>query len=253
MNNKNPLVSIILPVRNQEIYLPFALESLTSQTYKNIEIIAIDDNSTDKSLLVVKRFRKHDKRIRIIKNKKQYGFCVCLNRGINKAKGDFIAFMNAQDQCLKTRIENQVRFLSTHPQIVVAGTFGTIINKNGRVLKKIKFPQTHEEIVKSLMIGFSMQFESTMINKNLLPNDIIKFNKNPYPFLFSEMFVKLIPYGLFININKSLYQRRHRKNLWTIKRYLFFIKLFLKGLAMYEHRPSPESFLLPFIKQPSTF
>jgi len=253
MKNIKPLVSIILPVRNQHRYLPFCLDSLIRQSYKNTEIIVIDDNSTDNSLRIIKSFRKQDKRIRIIKNKKQYGFSVCLNRGINKSKGNYIAFMNAEDLSLKTRIKTQVDFLLSRPQVVAAGSFLTIVNKKGVALKRFKFPQDHEEIIKSLMIGFTMQFESTMINRNLLPKDILKFNKNPYPFLYSEMFVKLIPYGLFTNISKPLYQRRSRKNLWTAERYFYFIKLFLKLLATQEHRPSFESLLLPFTKQPSTF
>ena len=89
MEDKKPLVSIILPVFNSEKFLHFCLKSLIRQSYKNIEIIAIDDNSKDNSFKILKSFRKQDKRLHVSKNIKKYGFPVCLNRALKKAKGQF--------------------------------------------------------------------------------------------------------------------------------------------------------------------
>src|SRR3989338_8386665 len=93
MNDSKPLISILLPVHNTEKYLSDCLNSLINQTYKNIEIVAIDDKSSDKSYKILNQFKKKDKRIRVYKNVKRYGISITLNRLVNKAKGSYIAFM----------------------------------------------------------------------------------------------------------------------------------------------------------------
>lgn len=247
MENAKPLVSIILPLRNTERFLAECLKSLVVQSYKNIEIIAVDDNSTDKSVDILKGFRRKDKRIRIIKNKKQYGVAVCLNRAVRKAKGKFIAFMDAFDLSHKHRIHKQITFLIANPKTVVVGTSGALIDKNAKKRGKFVFPKDNEEIYKTLMYGFSMQFETAMINTYLLPKDIISFKKNTYPLYFSEMFVKLFPYGLFANINKPLYYRRltQTRRFEKIKQYPSLLNLFLKSITLYNYRPSFWSIFLP--------
>ncbi len=94
--NEEPLISIIVPVYNTEEYLTLALSSLCSQTYKNIEIICVDDGSTDNSLKILEKFRAFDSRIKIIKQKHQ-GVSVARNKGLDKVTGKYIAFVDSDD------------------------------------------------------------------------------------------------------------------------------------------------------------
>ena len=94
MNNPKPLISILLPVHNSEKYLSDCLKSLLSQTYKNIEIVAIDDKSSDKSYRILNQFKKTDKRVRVYRNVKRYGIAITLNRLLKKSKGSYLAFMD---------------------------------------------------------------------------------------------------------------------------------------------------------------
>lgn len=245
-----PLVSILLPIRNQDRFLTDCIKSLLSQTYKNIEIIAVNDSSTDNSGSILRRFRKRDKRVRIIQNKKQYGVIVCLNRAVKKAKGEFIAFMDPQDLCHKERIQKQLAYLLANQKTVVVGTCGAFIDKKSKKRGKFIFPKDNNSIYQTLMAGLSMQFETAMINTTLLPKDIIRFQKNSYPLYLSEMFVKLLPYGLFENLDKPLYYRRQSKTRrWQkIKQYPSLFKLFLKSKALYDYHPSIWSVFLPIIK-----
>ena len=247
MKNAKPLVSILLPVRNNQKNLSTCLKSLRTQNYKNIEIIAVDDKSCDTSLKILKQERSRDKRIRLISNKKQYGVSVCLNRAVKKAKGDFLAFMNPNDVSKKTRMQKQINFLLENKKVVAVGTNTELIDKNGDKLGKFIFPKDHGDIYQRLMSGLSMQFETAMINKHLLPKDIIYFEKNTYPFYFSELFVKLCPYGLFANIDKSLYYKRYTPtSAWQkIKQYPTLIKLFLKSKTLYHYHGSIWSIFLP--------
>src|SRR6266540_5036790 len=97
MKNSKPLISILLPVHNSEGYLADCLNSLLNQTYKNIEIVAMDDKSSDNSYRILNQFKKQDKRLRVYKNIKRYGIAVTLNRLLKKTKGNYIAFMDTND------------------------------------------------------------------------------------------------------------------------------------------------------------
>ena len=90
------MVSVIIPVYNVEKYLEEALESVINQTLKDIEIIIINDGSTDRSLEIAKGYALKDKRIKIIDQKNQ-GLSVARNRGIENAKGKYIYFMDSDD------------------------------------------------------------------------------------------------------------------------------------------------------------
>lgn len=90
------MVSVIIPVYNVEKYLEEALESVINQTLKDIEIVIINDGSTDRSLEIIKEYVNKDKRIKVI-NQKNQGLSVARNRGIENAKGKYIYFMDSDD------------------------------------------------------------------------------------------------------------------------------------------------------------
>ena len=121
MKNK-PLISIILPVHNSSEHLRECVRSLLSQSYKNIEILAIDDDSKDGSYKILREFTRKDKRFKVKRNVKRYGIGITLNRLIKKAKGDFIAFMDAEDVSTKDRLKKQLLYLKSNPQVVAVGT-----------------------------------------------------------------------------------------------------------------------------------
>lgn len=93
----SPLVSVIVPVYNVEEYLEKCLKSILQQTYKNIEIVLVDDCSTDNSLSIMKRYQKNDKRIKIFSNKVNKGVSVTRNTGIDKSSGEYIFFIDPDD------------------------------------------------------------------------------------------------------------------------------------------------------------
>ena len=93
---KRPKVSIIVPVYNAEEYLEQCLDSIVNQTLKDIEIILVDDNSTDKSPVIMCEYQKNDSRINILKGKGT-GAGGARNVGLEKAKGDYLLFLDADD------------------------------------------------------------------------------------------------------------------------------------------------------------
>ena len=89
-------VSIIIPVHNAEKYISNTLNSVINQTYKDIEIVCVDDGSGDNSLNILQRFQKKDKRIVVI-NQKNKGVSAARNLGLQKAQGEAIAFVDGDD------------------------------------------------------------------------------------------------------------------------------------------------------------
>lgn len=101
------MVSIIVPVYNAEKYLEECMESILSQTYRNIEIICVDDGSTDQSAEIIKSFQKKDKRIHLIQQKNQYAG-VARNHGFDVAKGEYVMFLDADDYFDQSLVEKMV-------------------------------------------------------------------------------------------------------------------------------------------------
>ena len=103
INNKkfteilNPKISIISPIFNMENYINRFLISIKNQFFDEIEIIFIDDKSQDKSVEIIKRFQKEDKRIILIQNKKQKGTLISRNQGVLKSKGEYLMFVDPDD------------------------------------------------------------------------------------------------------------------------------------------------------------
>lgn len=251
MNKTKPLVSIILPVHNSSKFLATCLKSLIKQSYKNIEIVAIDDNSKDNSFKILKDFAKKYKRIRVYKNVKNYGIAVTLNRLIKKAKASLIAFMASSDIAYIHRIKKQVKFIQNNPRTVAVGSQCVFINDLNKPLGKSKFPKENQFIYKSPLHGISMQFETVLVNKALLPKDVLKFDINSKPFLYSDIFIKLLSYGKLANLREYLDYRRSNPDIYFSdlrKNIISLIKLLLRSVLNYNYRPSLSSLFSPLAK-----
>ncbi|OGH15117.1 MAG: hypothetical protein A3H50_00940 [Candidatus Levybacteria bacterium RIFCSPLOWO2_02_FULL_37_10] len=251
MTKNKPLVSIILPVHNSEEFLSDCLSSLIKQSYKNIEIIAIDDDSYDNSYKILRSFAKKDKRIRAMHNIKRYGASITLNRLIRKTKGSFIAFMDAEDVSLKDRIKKQLNFLMQNSDVVAVGAQCVFIEGKNKRIGKSNFPKHNQDIYQSPLHGVSMQFETIMINRNLLPKDVLKFNTKSKTFIYSDVFLKLLPYGKVSNLDEYLHYHRNHPNEYFSdlrKNPASFIKLWIKSKALYNYNSPFRSFFAPFIK-----
>lgn len=114
----SPLVTVIVPTYNAEHTLPVALRSLTEQTWKNLEILVVDDCSTDNTAQIVSDFSKQDARIRLLQAEKNGGPYVARNLALLEAKGDFITTNDADDWSHAQKIEIQVNHLCASPHIL---------------------------------------------------------------------------------------------------------------------------------------
>ena len=116
-----PFVSILLPVHNGADYIYEAIASVLGQTYRHVELLIIDDCSTDATVTIVQSFQ--DTRIRLISSQERLRLCNALNIGLDNANGSFIARMDADDVCHPRRLERQILFLQKHPNIGFCGSW----------------------------------------------------------------------------------------------------------------------------------
>ena len=112
---KKPLVSVIIPVFNGQKYLKETVLSVQKSSYKNFEIILVNDGSKDKSKELCYKLKKKYKNIRVFSFKKNRGLSNILNYAIRKAKGKYIARLNQDDLVTPTRLSSQVYFLENNP------------------------------------------------------------------------------------------------------------------------------------------
>ena len=115
-----PELSILLPVFNAEKYLDASIRSVLNQSFKNFELILIDDGSTDSSLRIIRQYAETDDRVVVIEQKNT-GLSSALNAGIAASKAEICARLDADDIALQTRLELQLYFMNLHPDISVAG------------------------------------------------------------------------------------------------------------------------------------
>ncbi len=160
-----PLVSVIMPVYNSSRYLKDAINSILSQSYKNIELVIVNDGSTDLSRNIILSYS--DPRIRLFENERNSGIVYSRNKGLQEARGKYIANLDSDDIALPERIEKQVNFLENHSDYGMCGTFFFTMDHNGKLLKKRQFPTNNRNIKTFLILGNCFCNSTVMIRAKL--------------------------------------------------------------------------------------
>jgi glycosyltransferase involved in cell wall biosynthesis len=127
----NDLVSVIMPVYNVERYVEEAIRSVQCQSYNNIEIVVIDDGSSDATFSIVKDLAKFDDRIRLYKNSENLGIVKTLNRALSLARGEFILRMDGDDVSAENRLEVLMDYIRRNPEYGLVGSAYSGINEDG--------------------------------------------------------------------------------------------------------------------------
>ena len=126
-------ISVVIPVHNGDRFLPEAIESVLGQSHQDFEILLVDDGSTDGSQGIMKRYARLNSRVRFVTQENR-GRCEAANRGLEEARFDWVARLDADDVFLPTKIERQLEYLARYPEARVIGTFGYFINGEGQRL-----------------------------------------------------------------------------------------------------------------------
>lgn len=179
MKNK-PLVTIIIPAYNTGKYLEDCLSSVCKQTYKNIEIIVVNDGSSDNSGEIIDNYSRRHTNISVVTNKKPSGSGeVASNGGIKLAKGKYIAIMDSDDISLPNRIEKEVDFLEKHLDYFLVSTSAEVIDENGLRINFLDVGMGYKSLFKKMYLSNSIINSSVMFRRFEIDNE---FYKIKYPF-----------------------------------------------------------------------
>ncbi len=166
-----------MPVYNGAAYLREAIQSVLAQTERDFELIIINDGSIDDSASIIGNFT--DPRIIYLDNGRNLGLAASFNAGIERASGEYLARMDADDICLPERFAKQLSFLAMHPEIGVIGSSITIIDEAGRPLALHKRPLTHKGI------KFASLFSTPLYHPTVMGRTEI-FKRNRFNETFSN-------------------------------------------------------------------
>jgi len=170
--SKMPEISVVMSVHNHPERLDKTIKSVFGQSHKNLEFIIVDDGSADKEVLrKLEKYAKKDKRIKIIKNKKNIGLTKSLNKALKTAKGKYIARIDVGDLCRKDRLDLQRVFLEKNKDYALVGSWVRIVNLGGQKIGEIIYPAKDKEIRKSLIRTNPFAHSSLMIRHDVLKKE----------------------------------------------------------------------------------
>jgi glycosyltransferase involved in cell wall biosynthesis len=239
---KTPLISIVMPVRNAGSFLVEAVESLINQTHKNWELIAVDDYSSDKSYEILESYSKKDKRIKLFRNDKRLGVSGTANVAIQKAKGKYIARMDADDISFPCRLEKQLAYLQKNKDVIAVGGQCDVINKKGEKIGEKIFPTEAQDIKKMIFSNAPLQQPTLIVNSRLLPSNFYWYDDKHEIAEEIELLFRLFQHGKVCNLKeKVLFYRIHNNNISLKdpkKTFLLTLKARMKAIFRYGYRPT---------------
>lgn len=160
-----PHVTVLLAVRDGEAHLREALESVLSQTYTDLELLVVDDGSTDRSREIVRSY--DDARVRMIENDRNLGLAKSLNRGLALSQGELVARLDADDVCEPDRIARQVAFMEANPGTALVGSTYREIDESGHVGRARPLPLRHAHLCWALLFYCPFVHSAVMMRKAL--------------------------------------------------------------------------------------
>ena len=203
--NDHPKISIIIPSYNNAKYLREAVGSALKQTYKNIEVIIIDDGSTDNSREVAESFR--DPRIIYLWQENE-GPAGARNKGIEKTKGEYVAFLDSDDLWEKDKLKKQLDFMEKNPETGMLGTASREMTDDGKIRGREVFPEENK-ILQKILIRYNPFIQSSVMARR----EVFKRVG-----LYDRRFRESEDYELWLRIAAD-YKIGNLKEPLTIKRY----------------------------------
>lgn len=169
MADTKPLVSVVMPVFNAHKYLKTAIESILAQSYPHVELLIVEDGSTDGSKEIIEKIE--DPRIQVFYPQKKLGNTLARNYGWEKSNGDYVALMDADDWSAPDRLEKQVAFLEANKSFAMIGTWVRLMDENDDLTDKSWRPPTRSKAIAARMLFNNCFVQSVvMVRKSFFPD-----------------------------------------------------------------------------------
>jgi hypothetical protein len=213
----SPQVSVVLPVRNGERFLVEAVQSVLSQTIDEIELLLVDDGSTDRTAEIVQDFAERDWRVQVIRLERS-GIAHALNAGIARARGRYVARMDADDICHPSRLQKQVDHLDANADCVAVGSAVAVMDETGGHVGTRTYPEHHAEITRTLINGQStaMAHPTVMARREALVS-VGGYRPDSVPSEDLDLWFRLSRVGTLANISEQLLRYRRHSDAVSVR------------------------------------
>ncbi|WP_157618449.1 glycosyltransferase family 2 protein [Spirosoma spitsbergense] len=233
-----PLVSVIMPVYNGERFLGQAIESILDQSYKQLELIIINNGSTDNTATILETYAQKDRRITILFHPEPLGHAgeAASNLASRHAKGQYIAKLDADDVAVPNRIEKQVTFLEANPTIFLVGSYLELIDSQGNKVGVRRYPLTSEAIYSEFYLRFPVANPAIMYRNGVVAGDFYTLRHKSFTDDYYSLFVHLHNGLLFANLPEplTLYRVHDSNTVFTNLRKKWMINLGVKKAFVHD-------------------
>jgi glycosyltransferase involved in cell wall biosynthesis len=172
-----PAVTVLLPVYNGEKYLRPAIDSVLAQTYRNFELLIINDGSSDSTEAIIQSYR--DDRIVYVRNERNLGLIATLNRGLDLARGIYVARMDADDVSLPRRLDRQVGFMDANPRLAASGSAYQVL-LHGHVVRRAVLPTDSTDLKCRSLFNCPLAHPTVIMRRDVLRNAALRYSPG-YP------------------------------------------------------------------------
>jgi glycosyltransferase involved in cell wall biosynthesis len=212
----SPVVSVLMPVFNEEGYVKDTIDSVLHQHFTDYEFIIINDGSQDGTQDILNDYAQKDARIKLITNPSNLGFARSLNRGLETANGQYIAMMDAGDVSYPERLEKQVKLLEENRDISIVGANAYLIAEDKRIIRRWEVPA--KVTVNNLYRGSEVIHPSIMVHMDLF-RSIGPYNDRLRMCVDFEFYARALQHGFSIaNIPEFLVGTMHRESRLKVER-----------------------------------
>jgi glycosyltransferase involved in cell wall biosynthesis len=198
-----PKITVLMPVYNGAPYLNEAMESILQQSFTDFEFLIINDGSTDASVRIINSYTDH--RIRLIENPRNIGLVYTLNRGIDLAKGEFLARMDCDDISLPERLAKQLTFMERHLEVGACGSWVEYFMGGQLVLQ---LPINDAEIKRALPLYNPMAHPAVMIRTAIIRSSQLYYDPEYKDVEDYEFWTRLATITCFANLPEILLKYR---------------------------------------------
>jgi glycosyltransferase involved in cell wall biosynthesis len=211
---KKPLVSVVIAVYNGEDFVADAVKSILSDEMSSLELIVVDDGSTDGSAKVISEIR--DNRLVLLKNDGNKGVSFSFNKAIKESSGKYIAFLGADDISLPHRLKTQYEFMESHTDIDICGSWAEVFGDLSAIMSP---PVNDAEIRTQVLFHCPMAHPTVMLRRSLLMNEGLFFDENLSCAVDYDLWARAVGVAKFHNIPEMLVRyRTHSKQIGSAKK-----------------------------------
>ncbi len=205
---RNPVVSVLMSVYNDDRFLKAAVESILAQTYADLEFVIVDDGSSDGTAEILRSFK--DDRIKIAVSKRNWGLTASLNRGLRSCRGRFLARIDSDDIADPQRIRRQVDFLEKRADVGIVGSSRLLVDESGQIVGRSNPPTDDLAIRWKSLLGNPFGHPTVMLRMELLKRYRLQYDRSYRTAQDYELWTRLLRVTRGANLQEPLVHYRLR-------------------------------------------